>query len=94
MSWTPPDTGSYLISLQGSTYDTWLMITPPACGAEPYACNDDCFGLQSGIVFDATMGDTVFIVIDGFAGYRGSFELAITEAEQPSCGYYGDTTGY
>lgn len=91
VSWTPPDTGTYVFSLEGSSYDTFIAITPPECGAAPLDCNDDCFGLLSGEAFEATMGETVFIVIDGWAQTRGDFVLSIYESLDPGCGWGGST---
>ena len=63
--WTPPASGSYVITLEGSSYDTFLSVHEPVCGSEPVECNDDCFDLQSGLIYNATMGEEVFIVVEG-----------------------------
>ena len=45
-----------------------LTVVEPVCGASRGECNDDCNGLESGLVFEATEGETVFIVIEGYGG--------------------------
>ncbi len=92
ISWTPPSTGPFVLSLEGSSYDTYLSVTDPVCGGDPIDCNDDCFELESGLVFDATMGETVFIVIDGYDGDVGNFTLGITMGADLECGF-GETDG-
>lgn len=92
VAWTAPSTGPYTVSVEGSQYDTILAVTPPMCGAESLVCNDDCFELQSGLVFDARRGETVFIVIDGYGGQTGSFTLSITEGDTLECAF-GDERG-
>jgi hypothetical protein len=94
VSWTPPSTGSFVIDTNGSSMDTVLSVVPPVCGAASSTCNDDCQGLRSGLVFQATEGETVYIVIEGYAGRRGSFVLNITEGNALDCGSWGTSTGY
>lgn len=85
IAWTPPSTAPYVLSLEGSSYDTVLSVHAPECGSTGDACNDDCYDVQSGLVYDATMGETVFIVIDGYGGDVGDFSLSITEGSDPVC---------
>jgi len=68
------------ISLCNSGYDTKLYLyensyTP----GTPYACNDDaCPGFRSEIVgLPLTGGNTYYIVVDGYAGDFGSYNLNI-----------------
>ncbi|MBL4689754.1 MAG: hypothetical protein JKY37_34520 [Nannocystaceae bacterium] len=93
ISWTPPSSGAYVIDLEGSLFDTVMAITAPSCGAEPIVCNDDCFELQSGVVYEATRGETVFIVVDGFAGRVGNFVVSITEGDALLCEFGGSGSG-
>jgi len=92
LSWTPPATGPYVISLEGA-YDTFLTVAAPACDGAAETCNDDCNGLLSGMVYEATMGQTVFIVVDGFDGDVGNFSLSIEASNDPMCDGGGATTG-
>jgi hypothetical protein len=85
ISWTPPETRTYTFSLAGSDYDTLLAIAPPVCGEDTLACNDDCYGNESALMFDATQGETIYIVITGFKGQTGNFMLHIFEANDLEC---------
>ncbi|MFH1686248.1 MAG: choice-of-anchor J domain-containing protein, partial [bacterium] len=70
----------------GTDYDTKLYIyensyTPGA----PFACNDDeCPGYISALYQLAlTGGNTYYIVIDGYGGDAGNYEMTVTEYEEP-----------
>lgn len=91
VSWTPPATGPFTIDTFGSGIDTVLTVVEPVCGAARGECNDDCNGLESGVVFEATEGETVFIVIEGYGGRQGEFQLNITEGGDLECGGVGST---
>jgi hypothetical protein len=90
IEWTPPESMAYTLSLQGSSFDTLLAVAPPECGAETFVCNDDCYGVDSALVFDATQGETVYIVVTGYQGQTGNFVLHIFEGGGLDCGG-GDT---
>jgi hypothetical protein len=83
--WTAPSAGTYRIDLVGSDYDTLLGIAD-ACGMGELACNDDCFGLQSGLALDVDDGQTITIIIGGYAGQTGEFVLNIEEDAALECG--------
>lgn len=85
-SFTPGVSGSITISLCNSYYDTKLFVykdsyTPGA----PYGCNDDgCSGpnypyawlsILSPLAVDA--GHTYYIVIDGYGGGCGTYDLLV-----------------
>jgi len=91
VSWTPPSTGPFVIDTFGSDIDTVLSVVAPECGAAQGDCNDDCEGYSSGLVFEATDGETVYIVIEGYSGRQGGFVLNITEGDTLSCGGFGTT---
>ena len=93
VSWTAPATGVYTLSLDGSSYDTFLSVHAPVCGGELEECNDDCFDLQSGLELSANMGQTYFIVIDGYGGQVGNFTLSITSGATLEC-EFGDTDSF
>ena len=70
----------------GTDYDTKLFLyentyTPGA----PFACNDDaCPGYISALwELALTGGNTYYIVIDGYGGAVGNYDLTITEYEEP-----------
>lgn len=94
IEWTAPESGLYVIDTIGSPMDTVLSITPPRCGASARICNDDCQNLESAVLYDATEGETVYIVIEGYAGRDGAFVLNIAQSSDLECGYYDtDTEG-
>jgi hypothetical protein len=81
--WTPTVSGVHELSLcNGNTfYDTILMVWN-ADSSSQLICNDDgpgCSDYQSSTDFDADVGVTYIIVVDGFRAARyGAFELNIT----------------
>jgi len=91
VSWTAPATGVYTLSLEGSSYDTFLTVHDPVCGSEVLECNDDCFDLESGLELTANMGQTYFIVVDGYAGAVGNFTLSITSGATLECEFASDS---
>lgn len=85
VSWTAPSSGTFVIDTFGSSIDTVLSVVPPRCGASRAVCNDDCEDLQSAVVYEATEGEVVYIVIEGYSGRRGSFVLNIAEGGVLEC---------
>lgn len=92
VSWTPPSSGPFVLDTFGSGIDTVLSVVAPECGASRGDCNDDCDGFESGLVYEATEGETVYIVIEGYSGREGTFVLNIAEGEALECGGF-DTDG-
>ncbi len=92
VSWTPPSSGPFVLDTFGSGIDTVLSVVAPGCGAPAVDCNDDCDGFEAGLLYEATEGETVFIVIEGYSGRQGSFVLNIAEGEDLECGGF-DTDG-
>jgi len=77
-AWIAPATGTWNFSLAGSSYDTALSIWSPDCDGGEIACNDDsAVDLTSVLDLDLEVGETVIVVVDGYAGATGSFSLAI-----------------
>jgi hypothetical protein len=81
--WTAPATGSYLISLDGSNYDTLLYVREGGCDGAEMGCNDDTFDgqqvfLWSSLALDLVAGQTISIFVDAYSG-SGSYQLSITE---------------
>lgn len=93
VSWTPPSTGPFVLDTFGSGIDTVLSVVAPKCGASRGDCNDDCDGLESGLIYEATEGETVYIVIEGYSGRQGSFVLNIAEGGDLECGGFGTSSG-
>jgi hypothetical protein len=81
-SWTAYSTGTYTIDTcsSGTNYDSALAIFSED-GSTQLACNDDgsdCTNYRSKISFSATSGVTYTIVVDGYLGDFGDYELTIT----------------
>lgn len=91
-SFTPG--ANYVVDLglcnPGTDYDTKMFVYENAVtpGA-PYACNDDVglFGPFCSEILNLVLtgGNTYYIVIDGYAGDFGNYELTVTGAPLPTC---------
>lgn len=81
VQWTVPSTGTWVIDTAGSGFDTLLYVTD-GCGGAELACDDDGAGsLQSRVEVEATAGQSLVIVVDGFgSGDAGAFVLNIQPA--------------
>lgn len=93
IEWTPPESGEYVIDTFGSPMDTVLSVVPPKCGSNARICNDDCQSLESAVIYDATEGETVYIVVEGYSGEDGSFVLNITAGDELECSFGPGTGG-
>lgn len=78
-SFTPTTTGTYLISLAGSDFDTILSVFD-ACDGNLVAYNDDS-GLEftSEVTLEMEAGTTYYILIEGYWGETGNYVLLIEE---------------
>lgn len=79
-SYVPAANGGIDISLCNSGYDTKVYVYQ---NATPWACNDDACGSDgfrselTGVPVSA--GQTYYIVVDGYGGACGSYEINVTE---------------
>ncbi len=91
-SYTPTADVSVDIDLcgAGTAYDTKVYVYENVVTAgSPYACNDDF--CDNGVTFylsrlecvDMTVGNTYYIVVDGYGGASGAYELNIAECVPP-----------
>lgn len=78
----------------GTTYDSKISVFCPNCSAP--ACvtgNDDSCGLQSTVSFCTAVGETYLILVHGFGGATGPFQLTVTNgpacSTPPSCEVVG-----
>jgi len=77
-AWTAPSAGRYTFDLAGSGYDTVLYLRDGLCATRELECNDDSDeSVQSSVTVTLRAGQQVTIVIDGYGGDTGTFELAI-----------------
>lgn len=71
-SYVPPFSGPYLISTDGSDFDTVLSIYDENCLQE-LACNDDVGSVQAALTAELEEGVPVTIGLDAFNGGDGGF---------------------
>ena len=81
--YTPAASGAINISLCGSSYDCGLFVYENS-SANEIACNDDACGLQSQIngLF-LTVGNTYYIVVNGFSGNSGNYVIDVNAIPLP-----------
>lgn len=86
-SWTPSASGLAKISTCGSDFDTVLHVHTGACAGGPaVTCNNDSTcGSSSAATFIAIAGATYFVVVDGYNGAQGNFNLSLDPAPFPVC---------
>lgn len=76
-TFTPPFTGPYRVSTQGSSFDTVVHVLGGTCGGPSLGCNDDFMGsLQGQVTVNLTAGVPVTVVMDGFSG-AGNYQLSV-----------------
>ena len=62
-----------------ANFDTKIWALGGDCnGYSPLDCNDDACGLQSRVSFQATLGTTYWIIVGGFNGRQGRFDLLVS----------------
>ncbi|MCY3022213.1 MAG: S8 family serine peptidase [Planctomycetota bacterium] len=73
-SWTAPSSGRVLVSTAGSTFSTVLGVyTGPAVTQLTAAASSN----QGAVVFDAVVGTTYYLAVDGVGGATGSIALSL-----------------
>jgi YVTN family beta-propeller protein len=97
--WTPSVSGTasiFTCSPSGTNFDTIVYVRQATCGGTQIACNDDTAGCGTGdgaanagqhasrVTPTVTAGQTYFIVVDGWNGRSGNFQLTITPPTPPA----------
>jgi hypothetical protein len=85
-SWTPARSGTATIETCGSgtAFDTVLYARAGTCAGAPLACSDDVCTIAGGALRGSrirptvTAGQTYLIVVDGYGGASGAFNLRVT----------------
>lgn len=80
LHWTAPEAGVWRFDTLGSAVDTVLWVLAPTCEGPARACNDDADGLQSALELALEAGERVTVVVAGFRGRAGDWQLNITSA--------------
>jgi hypothetical protein len=92
--WTAPRSGTYLLTTDGSSFDTVLDVQRGDCASnEELDCDDDGGeGARSLVPVRLQAGDRVLIVVDGWNNAAGTYTLNITEAPaaETDCDDRGD----
>jgi hypothetical protein len=75
--WVPDVTGQVQIDLEGSLYDT-VLVVKQGCGGVQLACDDDSgLGLTSLVNVNVTAGVPVIVIVDGYGNGAGTFTLNV-----------------
>ncbi len=82
-----PTRQTITIDTLGSAYDTALIVFRDMCGGTPIACDDDGAGVgtASRIVLTNAEPGTYFIVVDGWNGASGAFQLNVNVGATEVC---------
>ncbi|MCP4845793.1 MAG: hypothetical protein GY901_11960, partial [Actinomycetia bacterium] len=89
-TYTPFVNGDFSINLCGSDYDTAMELYTGDCGAlNLVECNDDFCGLQSGVSYCGTAGETYTFRVGGWNGSTGT---AVVEIQNSGLDGYAITT--
>lgn len=96
-TWTSPFTGSVVMNTSGSTFDTLLAVytgasvsTLTLVAANDQDMLDPLGGDTSRLKFNATLGTTCFIAVDGFSGASGAIILTIAPPPRPPNDNFAD----
>ncbi len=69
----------------GTTYDSKLTVFCQDCATPTcISGNDDACGLQSQVTWDSELGATYRVLVHGFGGQSGPFDLTVTDTGVPS----------
>ncbi len=84
--WTAPASGSVEVNTVGSNFDTTLAVfTGSAVNALTLiGANDDYYGYQSRVLFDAVAGTTYHFAVDGNQQFTGSIVLNLPTSPAPT----------
>src|SRR6185369_1651424 len=86
--WTPTTTGQSVLATCGdaTTFDTRLYVMDGTCGGAVLGCDDDAPGCAtaqangspgSRITMNVTAGQTYYVVVDGYNGQHGTYQLTV-----------------
>ncbi|HVP13234.1 MAG TPA: hypothetical protein VMV94_18825, partial [Phycisphaerae bacterium] len=78
-----PWDGTWIFSLCGSTYDTYMFVGTSCCGAE-LGYNDDYCNWQSQMTFTGLAAGTYYMDIEGYSGC-GNYVFTVSEPVGACC---------
>jgi hypothetical protein len=81
--WAAPDAGTWRFDSEGSSHDTVLWLLPSGCVGPPLGCSDDAegLGLGSRVEVELVAGQSLVVVVAGFRGRAGDWQLNIARVE-------------
>lgn len=80
-TFTAPADGPYTFDTFGSALDTVLSVRDGICDGDVLDCNDDGIGDQSLVSLDLVEGQTVTVVVDGFALQGDDFVVTVSTGQ-------------
>ncbi len=88
------ESGPVSADTRGSSYDTVLSVHSgcPGTIANQLECNDDAYGLQSLVAFDAVAGREYLIRVSGAARATGAYQLTLAESGSALGGIRGNVS--
>jgi hypothetical protein len=79
-TFTAPSDGTYTFEIANNDFDTILSALDGVCGGAELVCNDNLMGSPSGasgFPLPLSAGQEITLVVDGFFGAAGNFDLVI-----------------
>jgi hypothetical protein len=80
-TFTAPADGPYTFDTFGSALDTIISVRAGVCDGDVLECNDDGIGDQSLVSLDLVAGQTVTVVVDGFAVQGDDFVVTVSTGQ-------------
>jgi hypothetical protein len=78
LTYIAPQSGLYLMSTEGSNFDTILYVRDGSCTGGELACDDDTAAPASVLEVSLSAGQEVTIFVDSFDAAGGTYTLAVT----------------
>ena len=87
VEWIAPESARYTFDTIGSAYDTILHIRSGGCNGPTLGCDDDGVnpGGASRLRIDVMAGQLLILIVDGWGGSVGPYQLNITPSEVGFC---------
>lgn len=69
VTWTAPETDTYIFDTVGSTADTTLWVAADTCDGTELACDTDTFGTDSQVSVSLSRGEVVVVGVEASGGW-------------------------
>ncbi|MEM6991798.1 MAG: hypothetical protein AAF721_14925 [Myxococcota bacterium] len=80
IGFTASTAGDYVFDTEGSGYDTVIAVFDSCDADSEIGCNDDTVGVTSSLSVTLSAGQSVVVVVDGFLGDTGAWDLNVNAA--------------